>query len=100
PALLGTLGLTLIGSASLWRAYRTTLRLYTGEYTAREQKKAIRATPVPPDPNRVRLVEWKLPWGGESVSAVATAGLRSLMRAPEAKMAFLAPLIMVVALGG
>ena len=101
PALLGTLGLSLIGSLSLWRAYRTTLRLYTGEYTAKEQKPtATRAPAAPPDPTRVRLVERRLPWVGEHVSAVATAGFRSLTRAPEAKMAFLAPLIMVVVFGG
>jgi hypothetical protein len=97
PALAGTLGLTLIGSLSLWRAYRTTLRLYTGEYTAGGRAEAAA---VPFDPTRVRLVERRLPWVGESVSAVATAGLRSLLRAPEAKMAFLAPLIVVVVLGG
>jgi ABC-2 type transport system permease protein len=101
PAVLGTLGLTLIGSVSLWRAYRTTLRLYTGQFTAAERKKAVAKAPsAPPDPTRVRLIEWRLPWVGEHVSAVATAGFRSLTRAPEAKMAFLAPLIMVVVFGG
>jgi hypothetical protein len=100
PALLATLGLTLIGSVSLWRAYRTTLRLYTGQYTAGERKAAPKAPAPPPDPGRVRLVERRLPWVGEHVSAVATAAFRSLTRAPEAKMAFLAPLITVVVFGG
>jgi hypothetical protein len=101
PALLGTLGLVLLGSVSLWRAYRTTLRIYTGQYTAESPKPAATATPEPsPDPTRVRLVERRLPWVSESVSAVATAAFRSLIRAPEAKMAFLAPLIMVVVFAG
>lgn len=100
PALLGTLGLGLIGSFSLWRAYRTTLRLYTGHYTGTDRKPAARAPAAPPDPTRMRLVERRLPWVSEAVSAVATAGFRSLLRAPEAKMAFLAPLIMVVVMGG
>ena len=101
PVLLGTLGLTLIGSVSLWRAYRTTLRLYTGDFTAKERKAAAPKAPAPPpDPTRVRLVERRLPWVSETVSAVATAGFRSLTRAPEAKMAFLAPVIMVVVFGG
>ncbi|HSQ57375.1 MAG TPA: hypothetical protein VLM40_16755 [Gemmata sp.] len=100
PALLGTLGLTLIGSASLWRAYRTTLRIYTGHYTAKERKETTSASPPPRDPTKTRLVEWRLPWIGEHASAVAAAGFRSLIRAPEAKMAFLAPLITVVVLGG
>jgi hypothetical protein len=34
PALLGTVGLGLIGAGSLWRSYRTTLRLYRGEFSA------------------------------------------------------------------
>ena len=100
PALLGTLGLALIGSVSLWRAYRTTLRLYTGALTVKERKPAARAPAAPPDPARVRLVERRLPWVWEHASAVAAAAFRSLTRAPEAKMAFLAPLIMVVVLGG
>src|SRR5439155_917075 len=77
-----------------------TRRLYTGQYTAAERKAAAKAPAAPPDPTRVRLVEWRLPWVGEHVSAVATAGLRSLTRAPEAKMAFLAPLVVVVVFGG
>jgi hypothetical protein len=36
PALLGTTGLALLGAASLWRAYRTTLRLYTKQAGARK----------------------------------------------------------------
>ena len=31
PALLGSLGMTLIGTASLWRAYRTTVGMYQGQ---------------------------------------------------------------------
>ena len=101
PALLGTLGLTLIGSLSLRRAYRTTLRLYTGHYTGKDRKPAAARAPAAPfDPTRVRMVERRLPWVNDQVSAVATAGFRSLTRAPEAKMALLAPLIMVVVLGG
>ena len=102
PALLGTLGLTLIGSLSLWRAYRTTLRLYTGHYTSRDRPAAAapKAPARPPDPNRVPMIERRLPWISEYASAVAAAGFRSLTRAPEAKMAFLAPAIMVVVFAG
>ena len=101
PAAFAFLGLSLIGSVSLWRAYRTTLRLYTGHYTAKERKVATPTAPVPPpDPTRIRMVERRLPWVNDNVSAVATAGFRSLTRAPEAKMAFLAPVIMVVVFGG
>jgi ABC-2 type transport system permease protein len=61
---------------------------------------AAKAPVVPFDATKVRLVERRLPWVGEPVSAVATAGFRSLTRAPEAKMSLLAPLIMVVVFGG
>lgn len=102
PAFLAMAAMTLIGSLSLWRAYKTTLRLYTGEYTGQDRKVAAapKVPAAPPDPSQVRLVERTLPWVGDNVSAVATAGFRSLTRAPEAKMAFLAPLIMVVVFGG
>ncbi len=101
PAILGTLGFGLIGAVSLRRAYRTTLRLYTGEFTGEGQKKAATATPAAPvDPSRVRFLERRLPWVSEYASAVATAVFRSLMRAPEAKMALLAPFILVVVFGG
>jgi hypothetical protein len=101
PALLGTLGLGAIGTLSLWRAYRTTIGLYTGAFTGSGRSAPARAhKPAPTDPNRVRLLEWRLPWVSEPASAVALATFRSLMRAPEAKMALVAPLIMLVMGGG
>ena len=99
PALLGTLGLGLIGAASLRRAYRTTLRLYTGEFSG-QGRHAAPAPAVPFDPSRVRLMERRLPWVPEQASAVAVAALRSLTRAPEVKMALVAPLIMVAVFAG
>lgn len=99
PALLGTVGLGLIGVASLRRAYRTTLRIYTGDFTGSQRTDAPR--PVPADPNRVRLVERRLPWVSEHASAVAVAALRGLLRAPEVKMALLTPLVLlIVSCGG
>lgn len=99
PALLGTLGLGLIGAFSLWRAYRTTIRIYTGEFTGQGRQAAPRPA-VPVDPNRVQLLERRIPWISEHASAVAFAAWRSLARAPEAKMAMLAPIIMLVIFGG
>lgn len=97
--LLGVLGLALIGAFSLRRAYRTTLRLYTGEFTGRARP--ARAAPAEPiDPSRVQFLERRLPWVSEQASAVALAAFRSLLRAPEAKMALVAPLIMLVVFGG
>jgi ABC-2 type transport system permease protein len=101
PALLATLALGLIGTASLRRAYRTTLKLYTGAYTGGDQKAAAPTVPVVPiDPSRVLFLERKLPGVSEQASAVAFASLRSLLRAPEAKMVLIAPFIMLVVFGG
>ncbi len=106
PALLGGLGLTAIGSASLWRAYRTTLRLYRGDSTDGTGGKAIASAggqqishPHSPS-SRVLLVERVLPRVSEYASAVATAGFRSLVRAPEVKMLLLTPIILAAVCGG
>ncbi|WP_020471665.1 ABC transporter permease [Zavarzinella formosa] len=106
PTLLGTLGFSLIGAGSLWRAYRTTLRLYTGQFTAGSvtapNTPAVvkSATSAKPDPNRVRLVEYEISWIPEQAAGVAFAGFRSLTRAPEAKMLLVMPIIFGVIFGG
>jgi ABC-2 type transport system permease protein len=104
PALLGALGLGLIGGASMWRAYRTTLRLYTGQLTSGRRKAAPKApaiesgkTPAMPVGNL--LVERRLPVVSEQVAAIALAGFRGLVRAPEAKMMLLSPVIMLFVFG-
>ena len=45
------------------------------------------------------MLERDLPWVSEQVSAITLASFRSLVRAPEAKMMLLAPIIMVVVFG-
>jgi hypothetical protein len=100
PALLGTLGLTLIGAASLWRNYRATVRVYTGQGGSADRvARAARQNEPRPEGARPRLVEWRFPGVSEQASAVAAAGLRSLTRAPEAKMMLLVPVIMVLVFG-
>jgi ABC-2 type transport system permease protein len=116
PAVLGTLGLALIGGGSLWRSYRTTVRYYTGQFGS--GKTAAVAVPTLPSacegrplagsgsaapaaagPPRTLLLERRLPWVSEQAAAVALGGLRSLTRAPEAKMMLLTPVIMVLVFG-
>lgn len=102
--LLATAGMTLIGSASLWRAYRTTLGIYRGQFTSQKSWWRRRepipvsapAAPVPlsGQPVKVSLLERQLPGLPEAVSAIALAGFRSLTRAPEAKMMLMTPLIL------
>jgi hypothetical protein len=101
PGLLGTLGLVLIGSASLWRAYRTTVRLYTGQFTASGKRHAAAPAPAASTGKpRANFLERELPRLSEQTQAIALCGLRSLLRAPEAKMMMLTTLILVVVFGG
>jgi hypothetical protein len=98
-ALLGTLGMASIGAFSLWRAYRTTLRLYTGAFTGARKVAPAVAAPAKPAQPAGHLLERVLPALSEQASVVALGAFRSLMRAPEAKMMLLTPVIMVVVFG-
>jgi ABC-2 type transport system permease protein len=111
PPILGIAGMTLIGVFSLRRSYRTTVRLYTGNYGS-GRTKAVRSGPSKVDlpkaaeplvqvPNRgaTSIIELTLPWVSEQTSAVASATFRSFTRAPESKMVLLSPLIMVFFFG-
>ena len=105
PGLLGMVGLTLIGAASLRRSYRTTLRLYTGQFTAssrraRSAAASGSAAPARAAPKNARFLEKRLPRLSEHASAVTFASLRSMTRAPEAKMLLLTPLVMLIVFGG
>jgi hypothetical protein len=99
PALLGTLGLTLIGAASLWRSYRTTVRLYTGQFSSGKRRRVAVVPTARTGERRAKLLEKHLPWVSEHASAIALAGFRSLTRAPEVKMMLLTPIILVVVFG-
>ncbi len=104
PAILGLLGMTAIGSASLWRAYRTTLGLYSGQSSNVKGRAGTAPTMAVALPGRSRqsralLVEARIPGLSEPVSAIALGGFRSLVRSPEAKMMLLSPLIMIPIFG-
>jgi hypothetical protein len=100
PSILGLAGMTLIGIASLRRAYATTIGLYQGAFTNRlASPSATLARPASASKPRVLLVEAHLPGLSEPVSAIALGGLRSLVRSPEAKMMLLTPLIMIPIFG-
>src|SRR5205823_18196 len=94
PSLLGVLGMTLIGAGSLGMAYRTTLGLYQGRASTGKRRRApVARAPADRTP-RGQLMEARLFRLSEPVSAVALAGFRSLLRAPEVKLALLGPVIM------
>ena len=104
PGLLGSLGAILIGALSLWRSYQTTLRFYIGGYQSGKPRtgrpKTTETGPLQAKPTRAaRLLETKLSFVSEHANAVALANLRSLSRAPEAKMMLLTPVILIAVFG-
>jgi hypothetical protein len=99
PALLGTLGLGLIGTVSLWRSYRTTVRLYQGQFSSGKAPPVAVAPPEQAGKTPARLLERQLPWLSEQAAAITLGSFRSLLRAPEAKMLLLTPILLVVIFG-
>lgn len=100
PAVLGCLGMTLIGSASLWRAYHTTLGLYQGKFAGGNTQSAPRAersTVV--RKAGIDFLERRLVGVSEPVAAIALGGLRSLFRSPESKLMLLLPLALGAVFG-
>lgn len=92
PALYGTLGCLGLATLGLRRAYRSTVKFYHGETGG---KTAARGRPADITPRTARAInksgnrflEWQLPPVPEQSAALALATLRSLLRAPEVKMA-------------
>jgi hypothetical protein len=97
--LLGMCGMTLIGSSSLWRSYRTTVRLYTGHFTSGRTKAVPASVPAKTETHVSPFLERQVPWLSEHAAAIALSGFRSLTRAPEAKMMLLTPVILVLIFG-
>ena len=93
PGLLGLAGMTLIGAASLWQAYRSTVRQYQGQGSNRKGR-APASHPKPDGKIRGKWLELRLPGLSEPISAIALGGFQSLLRSPEAKISLLTPLIM------
>ena len=105
PALLGTAGLALIGFASLRRSYRTTMRLYTGAFNAQPAAATATGAPVRAGPEKPRkypaaFLEKRISGLSEYASVVTFATARAMLRAPEAKLMLLSPLVMIFIFGG
>jgi hypothetical protein len=102
PALLGMLGLFLIGGISLRRSYGTTMRLYTGQYNAVPSGAATESPRTEVSASRpsgkypAAFLERRFSGLSEYASAVTVASLRAVMRAPEAKLMLLSPVIMLI----
>lgn len=104
PALLGTLGCFAIGALGLRRAYRSTVRFYHGEtggQAAAKVKISVETKKdfVPRDKTKKDFLELSIPFAPEQSAALALATFRSLLRAPEVKMAWASSFIAVVMLG-
>jgi len=108
PAALGTVGLALIGAGSLRRSYRTTMRLYTGHYNAKPPStpmeipsaNAPAKAPAKSGKYGAAFLEKRISGLSEYASVVTMASLRAMMRAPEAKLMLLSPIIMLFVFGG
>ena len=104
-ALLGTLGLGAIGGISLSRSYRTTIRLYTGQFTSGKRKPVEAPPPVrAAQPGEIVIpaanpLEREARWISEQATVVALSCFRSLLRAPEGKMMLIGPAMIVVVFG-
>ena len=102
PALLGTLGGLGLGALGLRRAYRSTVKFYQGETGGQA------AAPVIPSAGSAKaspakagksLLELHLPFVPEQAAAVALGTFRSMLRAPEVKMAWGTAFIVTAILG-
>ncbi len=104
PALFGTLGCCGLGVLGLRRAYRGTVRFYHGETgglaAARSKPAGATArTPAVPARSRSGFMELRLPAVPEPAAALALATFRSLLRAPEVKMAWASSFIVTLIAG-
>jgi len=104
PAVCGAAGCLGIGLLGLRRAYRSTVRFYHGETGGLA---AVRSKPGPVTPRAVPprtgrrggFLELRLPAVPEPVAALALATFRSMLRAPEVKMAWASSFIVTLIVG-
>jgi hypothetical protein len=102
PALLGTLGCAGLAALGLRRAYRSTVRFFHGEtggLAAVKISTAAKKISKPRDQSKKDFLERSIPFVPEQSAALALATLRSLLRAPEVKMAWATSFIVTLILG-
>jgi len=97
PGFLCFLGMASIGVLSLRRAFAKTMSAVLGTEIAKKQRSSPKekSQDSASNPNRILLVERSLPWVDEVVSAIGFANLRSILRAPEAKIVLVSPIILL-----
>jgi hypothetical protein len=102
PALLGTFGCLGLGALGLRRAYRSTVKFYQGETGGQAAAPIVpSATIANASPAKAgkSLLELRMPFVPEQAAAVALGTFRSMLRAPEVKMAWGTAFIVTVILG-
>jgi len=102
PALLGTIGCFGLGALGLRRAYRSTLKFYQGETGGQAGDRVAPPTATvaaPPAKPGKTLIDLRLPLVPEQAAAVAVGTFRSMLRAPEVKMAWGTAFIVTVIVG-
>src|ERR1017187_2405132 len=102
PALLGTLGCAGLAALGLRRAYRGTVRFYQGDTGGKAAVKIAgeaKRISKPRDKSKTDFLERSIPFAPEQSAALALATLRSLLRAPEVKMAWATSFIVTIVLG-
>jgi hypothetical protein len=104
PAVYGTLGCLGLAALGLRQAYRSSLKFYLGagggKTAGRSKPAAITAkTPRVTAQTGSQFLEWRLPAVPEQAAALALATLRSLLRAPEVKMALASSVISILIIG-
>jgi ABC-2 type transport system permease protein len=102
PALLGTVGCIGIALLGLRRAYRSTVSYYHGESGGKAAVKISggpKKITVPRNKIQKEFLERSIPFVPEQSAALALATLRSLLRAPEVKMAWATSFIVTIIIG-
>lgn len=104
PALFGTFGYVAIGGLGLRQAYRSTMRFYHGQ-TAKKNAAQIKprlaqTSVTSPARTGKQFLEFQLPGVPEQAAALALASFRSMLRAPEVKMAWGSAFLPIVIVGG
>ncbi len=96
PSLAATAACLLIGGVGFRRAYRLTMRFYTGSEGKIKIPAAGTSTAASPAVSTrtgTLMVERRLAWLPNDVAGLALATFRSLLRAPELKAALVLPIV-------
>jgi ABC-2 type transport system permease protein len=99
PAVFCSVGMFLIGGCSLSMSYRSTLLSYTGADNHRPIPAVAEVGQSPTAEFKGSIIERTIPFTSSQTSVIALSSLRSLIRAPESKMAMILPFVFLGTFG-